>query len=88
MGTWWLLTRRYHIFDFEGGRPPQLIQSPFEDYEEGMWTPYFDGVDPTLRYCVDGRYVKVGNVVMYDYHLSLYPAWKRPWLWLKRHVWV
>ena len=39
----------------------------FEDFEEGTYTPFPDGADPTLRYNVNARYVKVGNIVEMHY---------------------
>ena len=58
---------------------PQLIQSPYVDYEDGFWAPFFDGADPTLRYADRGKgtYTRVGNVV--TYHMKPSPVWKRLW---------
>jgi hypothetical protein len=54
---------------FGTGGPSPITSNTLDDYEEGLWTPYWDSTGATFSYKEQfGNYVKVGNMV----HAQLY----------------
>ena len=55
-----------------------------EDFEEGLYIPFPDGADPTIRYNVNVRFIKVGDLVEIYYVVVPLTWWKRAWIFCVR----